>query len=72
MTDKHDNTLAREGYDRCSCGCKYWEHDRCIDCNTHVNDISKDCLISDGIAGQQCLNPSKQRGLCAMHLEGED
>ena len=20
------------GCDRCPCGCKYWENDRCIDC----------------------------------------
>jgi hypothetical protein len=26
------NTIRREGVDRCLCGCKYWEHDRCIDC----------------------------------------
>lgn len=21
-----------DGLDRCDCGCKYWEHGRCIDC----------------------------------------
>jgi len=26
--------VAREGQDRCACGCKYWEHDKCIDCGT--------------------------------------
>lgn len=26
------NLLAEEGCDRCDCGCKYWEHDRCVDC----------------------------------------
>ena len=31
------NTIAREGIDRCDCGCKYWEHDKCIDCGTHVS-----------------------------------
>ena len=31
------NTLARDGVDLCWCGCKYWEHDKCIDCGTHVS-----------------------------------
>jgi hypothetical protein len=26
------NSVRQEGIDRCACGCKYWEHDRCIDC----------------------------------------
>lgn len=30
--DKLGNEVRREGVDRCYCGCKYWEHDRCIDC----------------------------------------
>jgi hypothetical protein len=30
--DVHGNRVRREGRDRCWCGCKYWEHDRCIDC----------------------------------------
>jgi hypothetical protein len=34
--DKHGNLIAREGQDRCGCGCKYWEHDVCTDCGTHV------------------------------------
>jgi hypothetical protein len=31
-TDEHGNRVRREGVDRCWCGCKYWENDRCIDC----------------------------------------
>lgn len=34
--DKHGNLHAKEGIDRCNCGCKYWALDRCIDCNSHV------------------------------------
>ena len=30
--DQHGNEVRREGVDVCPCGCKYWEHDRCIDC----------------------------------------
>ena len=30
--DEHGNRLRKEGCDRCLCGCKYWENDRCIDC----------------------------------------
>jgi len=26
------NTEANSGCHRCWCGCKYWEHDTCIDC----------------------------------------
>ncbi len=32
--DRHGNKTAEEGCDRCPCGCKYWEKDRCIDCGT--------------------------------------
>lgn len=38
MRELH-NTHAREGCDRCSCGCKYWEHDRCIDCGKELHEI---------------------------------
>lgn len=34
--DRHGNRVAREGVDRCPCGCKYWEHDRCVDCGAEV------------------------------------
>jgi len=37
MSDWHGNEIAEEGCDRCFCGCKYWEMDRCIDCKTHVS-----------------------------------
>ena len=30
--DRLGNRYAREGCDRCECGCKYWEGDVCIDC----------------------------------------
>jgi hypothetical protein len=30
--DAHGNVVAEEGVTVCACGCKYWEHDRCIDC----------------------------------------
>jgi hypothetical protein len=33
------NTVARSGYDRCVCGCKYFELDKCIDCRRHVTEI---------------------------------
>lgn len=32
----HGNRFAKEGLDRCVCGSKYWEDDRCVDCKTHV------------------------------------
>ena len=32
----HGNTIARDGVDRCDCGCKYWENDRCIDCGASI------------------------------------
>lgn len=37
MADRLGNEIAREGYDFCFCGCKYWENDRCIDCGTHIS-----------------------------------
>ena len=35
------NVEAREGRDRCACGCKYWEHDHCIDCGEHVRHAER-------------------------------
>lgn len=37
--DRHGNYIREEGCDRCACGCKYREHDRCVDCggDTPVN-----------------------------------
>jgi hypothetical protein len=37
--DRPGNVQAREGCDRCECGCKYWENDRCIDCGAHVSMV---------------------------------
>jgi hypothetical protein len=42
--DAHFNRLAEEGVTRCACGCKYWEHDRCIDCGLWAGD---DLVIGD-------------------------
>lgn len=39
LKDRHGNVVAQEGCDRCSCGCKYWENDRCIDCGTPIADV---------------------------------
>lgn len=36
ITPDLGNTIAREGYDRCLCGCKYWENDTCVDCGAVV------------------------------------
>jgi hypothetical protein len=30
--DGFGNINAREGCDRCACGCKYWEDDKCVSC----------------------------------------
>lgn len=40
--DEHGNTVAHEGLDRCVCGCKYWEHDLCVDCGAHVSTIREE------------------------------
>ena len=31
------NKQARSGLDRCDCGNKYWENDRCIDCRVEYD-----------------------------------
>lgn len=36
------NREAREGCDRCPCGSKYWEADRCIDCGTTIASLLGD------------------------------
>jgi hypothetical protein len=40
--DQHGNKIAKEGVDRCACGCKYWEHDRCVDCGAHVSETKQE------------------------------
>jgi len=37
--DVHGNINAEEGVSRCTCGSKYWENDRCIDCGTSVEVV---------------------------------
>ena len=40
MADAHGNVIAREGLDRCPiCGSKYWENDRCVDCDAYAPDV---------------------------------
>jgi hypothetical protein len=39
VPDSRGNHVRVEGCDRCYCGCKYWENDRCVDCGgTEVNE----------------------------------
>jgi ribosomal protein L37E len=40
--DSHGNREAREGCDRCYCGSKYWEHDKCVDCGTEISECLRD------------------------------
>lgn len=40
--DKFGNAEAREGCDRCYCGCKFWEDDACIDCGTTIEECLRD------------------------------
>jgi hypothetical protein len=37
---RHGNLTAESGCDRCWCGNKYWEFDRCIDCG-EMHDAEK-------------------------------
>jgi len=32
VDENYGNKVREDGVDRCYCGCKYWENDRCIDC----------------------------------------
>lgn len=47
------NEIAEEGVDRCFCGCKYWEHDRCIDCGTHVSELRAEQARIDAVAREE-------------------
>jgi len=33
LKDSNGNAYALVGYDRCECGCKYWDNDQCHSCN---------------------------------------
>lgn len=46
--DKHGNINAAEGCDRCVCGCKYWENDKCVDCGTLI-EIAKIHDLADRV-----------------------
>lgn len=49
MADQHGNFQAREGCDRCSCGCKYWEKDRCVSCGEPFRPTAcEDCGVPNG------------------------
>lgn len=38
--DKHGNLVAEEGVSRCSCGSKYWENDKCVDCKFPADQLA--------------------------------
>jgi len=44
----HGNLIANEGCDRCVCGNKYWEFDRCIDCGRLVETIEAEFVAIVG------------------------
>jgi len=37
--DQNGNINAVEGVDRCQCGCKYWENDKCVSCGTLIEIV---------------------------------
>jgi hypothetical protein len=39
--DKFGNVLAREGYDFCVCGAKYWENDICQSCGASFDPATR-------------------------------
>ena len=41
--DQHGNAEAREGFDRCPCGAKYWEDDVCVSCGAAYGPHCKEC-----------------------------
>lgn len=45
QADRHGNVVAKEGCDRCWCGSKYWEHDRCVDCGTPVWRVEQEASV---------------------------
>lgn len=52
--DRHGNRVRAEGADRCWCGCKYWENDRCIDCGgtepmTEADIARRDAEVRAGL-----------------------
>jgi hypothetical protein len=50
VTDNHGNKRAEEGVDRCPCGAKYWEHDRCVSCGEPFRLPTYDDLSETPIA----------------------
>ena len=41
QADEHGNVIAREGIDRCECGSKYWENDKCHSCGADISKAEK-------------------------------
>lgn len=52
--DKHGNLQAQEGCDRCGCGAKYWENDRCVSCGEAFQPVLRACNACNAEAGETC------------------
>lgn len=73
VPDSRGNRKAREGCDRCACGCKYWENDVCIDCNTHIDDVLP-APVRECMSAGTHLTDCDDDGYCNFcgHQEGGD
>lgn len=49
-----NNKTAQSGMDRCDCGCKYWENDRCTDCGAEHNPVKH--WEVEGVCGWRYLD----------------
>tara|TARA_Y100000590_G_scaffold269472_1_gene302582 strand:+ start:283 stop:561 length:279 start_codon:yes stop_codon:yes gene_type:complete len=56
--DQFGNMLNCEGLVICTCGCKYYEHDKCVDCGRSAEENLKLPWndLSDEIKAQEALD----------------
>jgi hypothetical protein len=65
------NAVRQEGVDRCACGCKYWENDRCIDCGgTEVAMDEHSAEIVRAFANREAMDEDGMADLDAIDNGG--
>ena len=63
--DQYGNTKATAGFDRCECGCKYWEADHCVDCGNafHADNLASDDWAEELVAEMEAARADKYESL---------
>ena len=69
--DANGNEHAKAGADLCVCGCKYWENDRCIDCNLSIHFLRLS-QISESMTEEERAQYGQTNPIRIMFVAGVD